>query len=92
MEIAEPPSCRTSLVLIGRNSRGQWVVQEQNGLYGGLFTHRAAAVRYALFENGQHPEAIIAIGCLLELDMAAQPSAAVMALAAVPAETTAHAA
>ena len=84
MDNVEPPSCPPSLVLIGRNRCGQWVVQEQNGLFGGLFAHRADAVRYALFENGHRPEAIIAIGCLLELDMATAPSvdAAAAALAA----------
>lgn len=69
VNIVEPPSCSSAIVLIGRNSRGQWVAQHQNGLYGGLFVQRADAVRYALFENGHHPEAIIAIGCILELDM-----------------------
>lgn len=76
MNLVEPPSCGSTIVLIGKNSRGQWVAQHQNGLYGGLFTHRADAVRYALFENGCHPEAIISIGCILELDMAAKPSPA----------------
>ena len=71
MEIVEPPSRDTSLVLIGRNRSGQWVAQQQHGLYGGLFTHRADAVRYALFENGRHPESLIAIEGVLELDMAA---------------------
>jgi hypothetical protein len=69
----EPPSTHTSLVLIGRNKRGQWVAQERNGLFGGLFTHRVAALRYALFENGHHPEAILAMDGVLELDMAARP-------------------
>ena len=45
-----------SIVFIGKNSRGNWVAQEQNGLYGGLFVNRAQAVKYALFENGHHPE------------------------------------
>jgi hypothetical protein len=79
VDFVEPPSCHPSLVLIGRNSSGQWVAQEQNGLFGGLFAHRADAVRYALFENGRHPEAIIAIGCVLELDKAAKPPATVVA-------------
>jgi hypothetical protein len=79
VDFVEPASCHTSLVLIGRNGSGQWVAQEQNGLFGGLFAHRADAVRYALFENGRHPEAIISMGCVLELDMAAKPSVAVMA-------------
>ena len=38
---------------------GNWVAQEQNGLYGGLFVNRAQAVKYALFENGHHPETIV---------------------------------
>jgi hypothetical protein len=70
VDFVEPPSC-SNIVLIGTNSRGQWVAQQQNGLYGGLFVHRADAVRYALFENGRHPEAIVAIADVLELDTGA---------------------
>jgi hypothetical protein len=62
------------VVLIGKNSRGNWVAQEQNGLFGGLFINRLEAVRYALFENGHHPEAIVAAPDMLELDMARKPS------------------
>lgn len=76
MNVVEPPLRHTLLVLIGRNRRGQWVAQERNGLFGGLFAHRADAVRYALFENGHHPEAIISLGCVLELDMTSRPSEA----------------
>lgn len=65
----EPPSCGSSLVYIGKNSRGQWVAQQQHGLFGGLFVNRADAVRYALFENGHQPEAVIEIPEILELDM-----------------------
>jgi hypothetical protein len=67
----EPPSCGSALVLIGQNSRGQWVAQEQSGLFGGLFKNRVEAVRYALFENGHHPEAIVETAGLVELDMSA---------------------
>jgi hypothetical protein len=70
VKLVEPPSSSSSVVFIGRNSRGNWVAQEQNGLYGGLFVNRAEAVRYALFENGHHPEAIVTIPSVLELDMA----------------------
>jgi hypothetical protein len=69
----EPPSCSSSLVFIGKNARGQWVAQEQNGLFGGLFVSRANAVRYALFENGHRSEAIIETAGLIELDMSAPP-------------------
>ena len=69
----EPPSCSSSLVFIGKNGRGQWVAQEQNGLFGGLFVSRANAVRYALFENGYHPETVIETAGIIELDMSAPP-------------------
>ena len=71
MKLVEPPSCgaASNIVFIGRNSRGQWVAQEQNGLYGGLFVNRAQAVKYALFENGHHPETIVELSREIELDM-----------------------
>jgi len=70
VKLVEPPSCSTAstIVFIGRNSRGNWVAQEQSGLYGGLFINRAQAVKYALFENGNHPETIIDLP-FIELDM-----------------------
>ncbi len=71
MKLVEPPSCSaaSTIVFIGRNRRGQWVAQEQNGLYGGLFVNRAQALKYALFENGHHPETIIELPRGIELNM-----------------------
>jgi hypothetical protein len=71
VKIVEPPSCSSpsGLVFIGQDSRGRWVVQEQNGLFGGLFVSRAQAVKYALFENGHHPETIVELSRQIELDM-----------------------
>jgi hypothetical protein len=71
VKLVEPPSCSSAstIVFIGKNSRGQWVAQEQNGLYGGLFVNRAQAVKYALFENGHHPETIVELSREIELDM-----------------------
>ena len=70
MKLVEPPSCSSAstIVFIGKNSRGNWVAQEQNGLYGGLFVNRAQAVKYALFENGHHPETIVELAREIELD------------------------
>lgn len=65
----EPPSCYQNLVLIGRNSRGNWVAQESHGLFGGLFVSRAQAVKYALSENGDHPATIVLSAGIVELDM-----------------------
>jgi hypothetical protein len=75
VKLVEPPSCSSAsaIVFIGRNSRGNWVAQEQNGLYGGLFVNRAQAVKYALFENGHHPETIIETSREIELDMGSKP-------------------
>ena len=71
MKLVEPASCSaaSAIVFIGRNRRGNWVAQEQNGLYGGLFVSRAQAVKYALFENGHHPETIVEVAREIELDM-----------------------
>ena len=71
VKLVEPPSCSSAstIVFIGRNSRGNWVAQEQNGLYGGLFVNRAQAIKYALFENGRHPETIVELSREIELDM-----------------------
>ena len=71
MKLVEPPSCSSAstIVFIGKNRRGNWVAQEQNGLYGGLFVNRAQAVKYALFENGHHPETIVELAREIGLDM-----------------------
>jgi hypothetical protein len=72
VKLAEPPSCHSTalpLVFIGRNRKGDWVAQQQNGLYGGLFVTRAQAIKYALFENGHHPETIVELSREIELDI-----------------------
>ena len=72
MKLVEPPSCSraaSSVVFIGRNGRGNWVARERNGLFGGLFVNRAQAFKYALFENGRHPETIVEVSRVIELDI-----------------------
>jgi len=83
VKLVEPPSCSSpsTVVFIGRNSRGQWVAQEQNGLFGGLFVSRAQAVKYALFENGHHPETIVELSRGIELDMSGRMPSATPAFA-----------
>jgi hypothetical protein len=70
---SEPPSTRSSLssrlFRIGKDSQGNWVVQDQQGLCGGLFIDRAEALRFALFENGHRPQAVVMVPGILELDM-----------------------
>ena len=73
LEDGEPPSCeppsKTQLFMIGRNSRGNWVVRDQSGLRGGLFIDRGEALRFALFENGRRPQAVLMVPDTLELDL-----------------------
>ena len=71
MKLVEPPSGGTlsAIVFIGRDRRGNWIAREQNGLFGGLFVNRAQAIKYALFENGHHPETIVELAREIELDM-----------------------
>lgn len=59
-----------TLFFLGRNSRGQWVAQDQTGRRGGLFTSRAAALKYALFENGRRPELVVHVPGNVELGLA----------------------
>jgi hypothetical protein len=62
---------KTPLFLIGQNRRGNWVAKMKHGLMGGLFINRAAALKFALLENGNHPEAVVAVSGGLELDLGA---------------------
>ena len=65
----EPPSClQPPIFMIGRDSRGNWVAQEQGGARGGLFVDRAGALKFAKFENGNHPHAVVWVSGVLELD------------------------
>ena len=75
----EPPSAsrsNSSLFLIGKNSRGNWVVQAQKGLRGGLFVDRTEALKFAMFENGNRPQAVIMVPDVLEVDMSRKPRGA----------------
>jgi hypothetical protein len=58
-----------SLFLLGRNGRDQWVAQDQGGRRGGLFVSQAAALKYALFENGRKPELVVNMPGTFELDL-----------------------
>jgi hypothetical protein len=65
------PSPPSGLFLIGRNSRGHWVVKDPSGLQGGLFIDRVHAVKYAMSENGRRPRAVVMVPDVLELDISA---------------------
>jgi hypothetical protein len=69
MNHKEPPSPAHSLYMIGRDSEGHWVVQDQSGLHGGIFVNRAEALKFALFENGRRPQAVVMVPGPFELNM-----------------------
>jgi hypothetical protein len=80
MKHIEPPSpdlCTTSpLFMIGKDSQGHWVVQDEQGLYGGLFIDRAEALKFAMFENGNRPQAVVMVPGVFELNMRRNAAAA----------------
>jgi hypothetical protein len=73
----EPPSSRAAslprLFRIGKDSHGNWVAQDQQGLCGGLFVDRAGALKFAMYENGNRPQAVIMVPGILKLDLNAKP-------------------
>lgn len=73
MKQAEAPSivaCSRPLHFqIGKDSRGNWVVQDDRGLCGGLFVDRTQALRFAMFENGNRPQAVVMVPGVFELDL-----------------------
>jgi hypothetical protein len=70
---SEPPSSiscsKYRLFFIGRDYCGNWVVQDQQHLCGGLFVDRAQALRFAMFENGNRPQAVVMVPGVFELDL-----------------------
>ncbi|CDN52697.1 Hypothetical protein RG1141_CH03330 [Neorhizobium galegae bv. officinalis bv. officinalis str. HAMBI 1141] len=57
MPKVEPPS-RGVRFMVGRDVGGRWVVSDRDGLVGGLFTNRASAVHFAMFESDRTPGAV----------------------------------
>ncbi len=81
---SKPPSSRSRstspLFFIGKDGHGNWVVQDEDRLRGGLFVDHTQALKFALFENGRRPQAVVMVPGVFELDMTrsaspAQPSA-----------------
>jgi hypothetical protein len=66
-----PP--KSSRVVLGQNSHGEWVVLDPEGRCGGVFTSRDAAHRFALDVNGHRLEAIKLVEGTLELTTGPAP-------------------
>lgn len=74
MDNSEPPDPATrhcSPLLVGRDSCGHWIVRDRKGLRGGLFVSRAEALKFAFFENGRTPHAVVMVAEALELELSA---------------------
>jgi hypothetical protein len=72
----EPPSClRIPLFMVGQDSHGNWVVQNQSRTRGGLFVERIDALRFVRSENGNRTQAYIAVSGVFELNKARATSA-----------------
>ena len=48
-------------LILGRDVNGNWVVCDETGLVGGLFTDRASAVHFALFQSEFAPAAVVCV-------------------------------
>ena len=57
---------------VGQNSHGEWIVQHEGGRYGGIFVDRSEALKYALFENGNHHNAVMIVPGIMELKIRAK--------------------
>ena len=76
-ESDEPPSwTRPRLFTIGQDSRGNWVVQDQKGICGGLFVDRDAALRFVRAENGYCPAIVVTVSDNIDLKVSRDPPVA----------------
>ena len=55
-------------LLMGTNSRGDWVVRDRAGRRGGVFVNRASALRYVRLETGERIPRVTLVAGNLELD------------------------
>src|SRR5262249_41986890 len=63
------------LFLVGKDSQGHWVRRDPRGLCGGIFVGRAEALKFAMAENGNRPQAVVMVPGVLELDLSVPPRA-----------------
>lgn len=76
-QASEPPSwLRPPVFMVGQDRRGNWVVQDQKGMRGGLFVNREAALRYVRSENEFKPQAVVMVSGDFELDVNLNATAA----------------
>lgn len=50
-----------TIILVGQDDRGRWVVEENHGLVEGAFRTKDDAIRFAQAERDQFPDAIVMV-------------------------------
>ena len=72
MRKSELPAPRSQPVLktllLGQDGRGHWVVQDRERACGGVFFNCADALKFALFDHANRPQAVILVPGILDLD------------------------
>ena len=58
--------------LLGQDAHGLWVIRESTGRKSGVFTSRAAALRFARLESSDAHFAVVHVNGVVEFDYAAQ--------------------
>ncbi len=53
----EPPATGIRFT-VGRDVGGRWVVSDRDGRVGGIFSDRASAIHFAMFESNHSPGAV----------------------------------
>jgi hypothetical protein len=61
-----PPPLASLDFVIGRSRSGGWLVAETHNLYGGVFSTRTEALRYARFETANRVATISVVDAVLE--------------------------
>jgi hypothetical protein len=44
--------------MVGRDVEGHWIARDEEGLTGGVFADRTAAIRFAVMESNHQPGAV----------------------------------
>ena len=57
MSVPDVPSA--SIIIVGQDRRGQWIVEENHGLMGGIFRSRDAAMHFIADERASFPNASV---------------------------------
>ena len=69
-------SPQSLLFFLGKDREGHWIARDQSGLRGGLFVDHEKALKFALSENGNQPQAVITLSGILDLDFNSNASPA----------------